>query len=141
MNYHVLHETRYDYASPVALSHQLLHLTPRPLPWQAVHSHRITLEPAPAEEAERKDDFGNLIRQVLIATPHQQLAVQAESKVSVNSREKDVKAAPSSRWETARDRLGNFRELPLEPAQFLYESPHVPCLPELAHYAAATFKP
>src|SRR5205085_1732178 len=35
----------------------------------------------------------------------------------------------------------NFRDPPLEAVQFVFESPHDPCLIELAHYAAASFKP
>ena len=35
MRYQIIHETIYGYESPVVLSQQLLHLTPRPLPFQA----------------------------------------------------------------------------------------------------------
>jgi transglutaminase-like putative cysteine protease len=146
MQYHILHETRYSYTSPVALSHQLLHLTPRAVAWQTVLSHAITIDPAPAEQTERKDDFGNPVRQLLVATPHQSLVVHAESEVVVRSRAKEGRVgaegrASSPRWETARDRLASLRDPPLDPAQFVFESPHVPCLPELAHYAASSFKP
>src|SRR5260370_24506810 len=80
MRYWIVHETLYRYASPVVLSHQLLHLTPRVLPWQTLHSHRIDIEAQPAEQTERADDFGNAARQVLIATPHQTRSVPAQSE-------------------------------------------------------------
>jgi transglutaminase-like putative cysteine protease len=47
VRYHVLHETRYDYGSPVSLSQQQLHLSPRVLPWQLVEEQRIDIVPAP----------------------------------------------------------------------------------------------
>jgi transglutaminase-like putative cysteine protease len=140
MRYHVVHETRYSYASPVALSHQLLHLTPRELPWQHVEAHRISIEPAATENTARKDDFGNPVRQILIAAPHRSLTVLAESELTVRARAALARPA-SARWDTVRERLASFRGAPLEPAQFLYESPHIPCLPELAHYASPSFRP
>lgn len=142
MRYRIVHETLYRYASPVALSHQLLHLTPRALPWQTLHSHRITIEAQPAEQTEREDDFGNPVRQVLIATPHQRLSVRAESEVSVTPRADAAAAAPPSAWDALRERLHSIDQTPpLEPAQFVYESPRVECLPELGEYAAPSFPP
>ena len=43
MKLSVVHETHYKYSSPVPLSHQLLHLTPRDLPWQKCTAHKLTL--------------------------------------------------------------------------------------------------
>jgi transglutaminase-like putative cysteine protease len=142
MRYSVVHETQYSYSAPVVLSHQLLHLTPRSVLWQTVHAHRIVIEPQPAEAAERQDDFGNPLRQFSLARPHQKLAVRAESDVTVRSRASGSRAAKSEPWESVRDRLSRIGEpAPLEPAQFVYESPRVECLPELAAYAAASFAP
>jgi transglutaminase-like putative cysteine protease len=139
MRYQVTHETQYSYAAPVVLSHQLMHLTPRELPWQSVHAHRIAIEPQPAENTERDDDFGNRISQMLVATPHQKLAVRAESDVTVRSRSA---AACTLAWDALRERLNRIGEPPaLEAAQFVYESPRVACLPELAEYAAVSFRP
>ena len=42
MRLRVVHETQYRYSSPVVLSQQLLHLTPRELPWQKPAAHRLT---------------------------------------------------------------------------------------------------
>ena len=41
MRLHIIHETQYRYSAPVVLSQQLLHLTPRTLPWQTCEQHRI----------------------------------------------------------------------------------------------------
>jgi transglutaminase-like putative cysteine protease len=142
IRYHVTHQTVYRYAAPVLLSHQLLHLTPRVLPWQALHSHAITVSPEPVEKSERDDDFGNPVRQLLLAAPHQTLDIVAESDLTVASRAARARATPTGPWEPLRERLRSISySPPLEPAQFLYESPHIECLPELGAYAARSFTP
>ena len=47
VRYHVLHETFYDYGSPVSLSQQQLHLSPRVLAWQQIEEQRIDIKPTP----------------------------------------------------------------------------------------------
>ena len=54
MRLSVVHETQYRYSNPVALSQQLLHLTPRSLPWQTCHSYRVEVDPVAGEFAERE---------------------------------------------------------------------------------------
>jgi len=110
-------ETHYKYSSPVPLSHQLLHLTPRELPWQQPAAHRLTVNPQPAETEERDDYFGNRTVRLLLATPHDELLVRAESEVTVQPRSQAGSVAG-------------------EPAEFLYESPHVETWRELTDYAA-----
>ena len=141
MRYQVIHETVYSYESPVVLSQQLLHLTPRPLPFQAIEAHHITVEPAPGETVQREDYFGNPVTQIVLAAPHASLAVRAESRVTVQSREQEralrERGAP---WELLRDRLrAGGSEALLEPAQFLFESTHVECFRDLALYAGPSF--
>jgi transglutaminase-like putative cysteine protease len=139
MQLHVVHETRYTYSSPVALSHQLLHLTPRALPWQNCEEYRIRIEPAPGEMTERGDYYGNPTLHTLIAVPHEALLVRAESRVSVKPRAQAALAAPRQEWEALRESLNALGRPPLEPAEFLYDSPHVERSHELAHYASKSF--
>lgn len=138
MRLHIVHETHYRYSSPVALSQQLLHLSPRVLPWQSCEAHRITFEPAASELAERADYHGNRTVHALVAVPHVALTVRVESEVSVQPRAKAAQAAPKTSWETVRARL-HARDAPLEAAEFLYESPHVEPSRELADYAVKSF--
>lgn len=137
MRYEIVHETLYRYESPVLLSQQLLHLSPRALPWQKCEAQRIAIDPAPGESLERDDYFGNRVTQIMLAAPHASLAVRSESRVGVESR---AAPAPGAPWNELRERL---RRAPaaelLEPAQFLYESPRVECVRELGEYAAASF--
>jgi len=94
MRYQVIHETIYSYESPVVLSQQLLHLTPRPLPFQAREAHHIAVEPVPAESSTREDYFGNPVTQIVLAAPHASLTVRAESKVKVEARAAPAAAGP-----------------------------------------------
>jgi len=139
MKLHVVHETHYAYESNVVLSHQLLHLTPRAHDWQALESHHIGIAPQPGELSARVDSFGNPVTQLLIEAPHDSLAVRAESTVDTLRRPSGGTGVP---WEEARARMNGLQDDPLlDPAPFLYESPHVECFRELAQYAGPSFTP
>ncbi len=138
MKYTVRHETLYSYESPVVLSQQLLHLTPRALDFQRLDAHRIEIEPAPTETVTRDDYFGNPVTQIMLAAPHSSLTVRAHSTIEVTARA--AAAAGGEPWEQLRDRMraanGSAR---LEPAQFLFESPHIEFFRDLAAYAEPSF--
>ena len=138
MKYKVLHETVYGYESPVVLSQQLLHLTPRAVDFQKLAQHRIAIEPTPAETSAREDAFGNPVTRILLAAPHSRLSVSAESQLEVTPR-----TAPEGgdTWEEVRDRLRRGGGALLEPIQFVFESPHVELLRDLAAYAEPSFAP
>ena len=137
MNYRLTHETIYRYESPVVLSQQLLHLTPRVLDFQSLGGHRIDVQPAPAESSSRDDYFGNPVTQILLSAPHASLTVRAESSVAVAARDYP---AGSCTWEALREQLrAPTGEMLLEPAQYLFESPHVECFRDLAGYAEPSF--
>jgi transglutaminase-like putative cysteine protease len=137
MNYQITHETIYSYESPVVLSQQLLHLTPRVLDFQRLGEHRIEVKPTPAETSPRDDYFGNPVTQILLSAPHASLSVRAESVVAVAPR---TYPSSSRAWDALREQLrAPTGEKLLEPAQFLFESPHVEGFRELAAYAAPSF--
>ncbi|MFY9314322.1 MAG: transglutaminase family protein [Burkholderiales bacterium] len=139
MRYDILHETHYSYESPVVLSQQLLHLTPRVVDFQRLEAHAIEVRPAPSETATRDDYFGNPVRQFTLAAPHSELTVRARSTVEVLARAAPPAAGP---WEALRDRLrADGAGAPLEPTQFLYASPHVEFFRDLAAYAEPSFRP
>ncbi len=141
MKYDILHETVYSYESPVVLSQQLLHLTPRVVDFQRLGAHRIEVQPAPAETSTRDDYFGNPVTQIMLAAPHASLTVHTRSSVEVLARKIPSASEP---WEQARDRLragGGDRvsQALLEPMQFIYESPHIEFFRDLAAYAEPSF--
>lgn len=138
--YHVIHETRYRYASPVSLSRQLLHLTPRDGPWQTCREHHIAFDPVPGLDESRIDCFGNPVRQLALESPHDSLTVRAESRVELRPREHRFAGSPA--WEHARDALNyGARPVRLDACRYLFESPYVRVKHEFAHYARACFPP
>jgi transglutaminase-like putative cysteine protease len=140
VRYNILHETRYEYAHPVSLSRQLLHLTPRETARQTTIEHGIDIEPIPAERAERQDYFGNRLGSFTVSAAHDELVVVADSTVDVMRRE-DAGTPVSPAWEHVRDRLRQVGPAPLlEPCQFLYASPHIDPLAALARYARLDFR-
>jgi transglutaminase-like putative cysteine protease len=139
MKLSVLHETQYRYSDPVALSQQLLHLTPRVLPWQACHTHKVTVEPLASEFEERDDYYGNRTALMLLSTPHETLTVRTESEVTVQPRAQAALALSKVSWEAVRARLASGDHPAVEPAEFLFESPHVERSRELADYAVKSF--
>ncbi len=161
--YHILHETSYRYESPVSLSRQLLHLTPRDGRWQSCLEHRISVSPQPTAERERHDCFGNVVRELALEFPHDSLCVCAESTVEVAShlpREAatalasagSAAAAGSARspgylsasptWESVRDALAyGARPVLLDAACYQFESPYVRVKHEFAAYAQSCFTP
>ncbi|MCM8596574.1 transglutaminase family protein [Accumulibacter sp.] len=159
VRYHVLHETRYSYESPVSLSRQLLHLTPRECLWQHCLEHAISVSPEPSVVRERTDCFGNAVRELALEFPHDDLQVHAESTIDVFSRstegaspdsgtgthrcaadEPDTCLPVSPAWEAVRDALAyGARPVLLEASRFQFESPHVRVKREFARYARESF--
>lgn len=138
----VSHETRYGYASPVSLSRQLLHLTPRTLAHQAVVAHRIAITPSPAESGSRIDYFDNQTVHAVVTTPHRELSILAESTVDLAPRRtSSALANPEFRsWQAVRDTLATPRDAAgFAAARFSFESPHVALSPALLAYAGPSF--
>ncbi|WP_371322919.1 transglutaminase family protein [Dechloromonas sp. ZY10] len=144
VRYHVLHETRYAYASPVSLSRQQLHLSPRVLAWQQIELQCVEILPAPSWRRDGVDAFGNPVSWVAFDQAHASLCIRSALTLALQTRPMpDLVASPA--WESVRDRLA-YRGLPpgdedLEACQFLFESPHVRVKHELAAFAAPCFPP
>ena len=108
--YVVEHETCYAYRVPVAQSWQLAHLTPSRLPWQAVRSHEIVVEPSPDERHDSRDAFGNGVTHFGVHGPHPLLRVRMTCEVEISDRP-DAAARTPLAWEAVRESLFD------EPAQ------------------------
>ena len=140
--YHVIHETSYHYDSPVSVSRQHLHLTPRDCPWQSCIAHEISIDPEPTLSLSRLDHFGNPVRQFAIEAPHASLIVRAESTIDVRPHLIDGALADSLPWERAREALAyGAQPVRLEANGFLFESPYVRVKHEFAAYAKPCFTP
>lgn len=83
MRYDIRHQTTCRYASDVSVSHQLLHLEPRPTAQQRVQSCRLDVRPNPTVERVSIDTHGNHERSITIERPHRELLIEARSVVDL----------------------------------------------------------
>ena len=143
--YQVEHETRYVHTGRVSTSRHLCCLTPRSLPWQAVHLHTLTVDPYPSDLTTRDDVFGNRVTQFGILTPYTQLRVIGRSLVELWPRWDSsglIESDMSPAWENVRDggvfHAGRAYD---EAAEFRVPSPFIELTPELSAFARASFTP
>jgi transglutaminase-like putative cysteine protease len=144
-SYRVNHSTAYRYSEPVMLSHQQLHLTPRPLPYQTIAAHEIIIEPAPTRQCTLIDAFGNPVTEIAVESAHTSLDITAQTNISVSERSM-IDADKTPAWETVRDALAYRAGWHAEPAildatQFLFESPYARVKRSLRSYAGNCFAP
>lgn len=140
--YHVVHETRVAYQSPVTLSQQYLHMTPRAFACQRIESHEVWVDPLENDGVDGLDYFGNKTRQLTITTPHQSLLVHAQSTVGLMHRHDLDGIKGTASWESLRDRLQQGMDPALVDAcRYLYASPHVTGSPELEAFARLSYTP
>jgi transglutaminase-like putative cysteine protease len=143
--YVVVHDTNYDYAEPVGLSRQVLHLSPRSTPLQTCISHTLDIAPEAEILASAEDAFGNRIVSFCIEDNHDSLSVRAQSVVEVAERAlPDDDATPA--WDAVKSRLayraGRRLSPPdLEATRFLFESTRVRNKRELAAWTQRSFPP
>ncbi|MBL8471159.1 MAG: transglutaminase family protein [Rhodocyclaceae bacterium] len=141
--YVIEHDTLYSYSSPVAVSRQLLHMSPRATPWQRVLEHRITIEPHNHERRERDDFYGNRVVDIAIVSAHRELRVRARSLLEVLPHAANLQSVYAPAWEEVRAGFAAYRtQAALDAWAFACESPYVPLhLPALARYADTSFTP
>ncbi|WP_158923263.1 transglutaminase family protein [Acidisphaera sp. S103] len=84
MRYRVRHTTSYAYGTPVELAAHMVHLRPRPRPWQTVLSERITTAPTPARRRDGLDHFGNHVTWLFMDLPHADFEVTSHAVVDVD---------------------------------------------------------
>jgi transglutaminase-like putative cysteine protease len=84
MRYRVQHTTKYAYGSPVELAAHMVHLRPRPVPWQTIISERIISNPEPARRRDGHDHFGNQVTWLFLDRPHADFEVTSDSVVEVD---------------------------------------------------------
>ncbi len=68
------------------LSHQQLHLTPRRLDYQTTQAHEAVIKPAPTQQRDIIDAFGNPVTEIAIEAAHTSLDIIAQSTVTVIER-------------------------------------------------------
>ena len=142
--YRIRHATRYAYAADVVHAHHLLHLVPRPAPYQQCLEHQLHISPENHRRVSELDAFGNPLIRVELAQPHRELQVVSQMQIEVHPR-RAVRVATTESWERVRDSFAYRGAWPardqLDAARFRHESPHVRLKQVFADYAAGCFPP
>src|SRR6187455_2148732 len=140
--YTVRHETNYKYTADVMHSHHLLHLVPRPTPYQECYEHEIQIEPAGYHRVDGLDAFGNPLIRLELAQPHRELKVVSQMQIEVHARPA-VSPETTTPWEKVRDSFAYRGAWPsrdqLDAARFRHESPHVRLKQSFTDYSAKCF--
>ena len=141
MIYDVRQTTIYHYASPVAVAHHVLRLTPIDRAHQRVHAAALEVFPHPVERHERRDFFGNHVTSVVLNEPHDSLNVKVAARIAVeHGPAADPAATPP--WEAVRSAACASSDLsPHSPSHYLFPSRQVSLDPEIRDYAAKSFTP
>ena len=134
MRYRVSHVSSYAYGSPVDLAAHLLHLRPRPLPWQVVVSDRIVTEPEGARRRDAADHFGNTVTWLFLDRPHADFIVTAESVVDVSF---PAPPAETQAWETIVEAAHGHDAGP--DAEYRFDSSMAPANAETRDFARGSF--
>ncbi len=136
---HVIHETRYNYAPPVKTAQHMAHLKPANGTRQKLISHRLEVQPQPAQQSEAVDVYGNTRSFFSLQSRHAKLKVIAESVVETCAPEEPP---ADMAWESARERLRYHRAAAYDPAaEFVFTSPYVPRHADFLAYARPCFAP
>jgi transglutaminase-like putative cysteine protease len=142
VRYRVSHKTTYAYAGPVAHAHHLLHLMPRPTPWQSCNDYLLEVSPVPALNRREVDGCGNPVTRIELDRPHERLEVTARMQVELQERPRPDFASGEA-WESVRSGLQYHpRALPEESREALryrVQSPLVPIKRAFGDFAAECF--
>ncbi len=94
--YRIDHATTYSYSDVVSSSYGRGYLAPREMPGQRCRSHRLVVDPEPADTSSGCDVYGNVMSYFHVTTEHQTLTVRGESVVEVDETPLRL---PSTPWE------------------------------------------
>jgi transglutaminase-like putative cysteine protease len=143
-HYHINHETRYLYAADVVHSHHLLHLVPRPAPFQQCLEHSLQISPSPTCRRDEIDAFGNPVVRVEFQSRHRELTVTTDMQVEVHTRPAVI-AGETHPWERVASSLAYHGHWPvranMEVCRFRHESPYVRVKRAFTEFGAECFAP
>jgi len=135
----VRHETTYAYADRVELAAHLMHLRPRNLPSQRVHSFALRTEPGASRLTDGVDHFGNHAAWLFLDAAHHGLEVSTEAVVEVMPR-----AAPNPHDTLSWERVADLAQRPAaaaDGAEFTFGSAMAPASGDVRAWTATSFPP
>jgi transglutaminase-like putative cysteine protease len=139
MIFEVSHKTVYHYTAPVAQSHHLVHLAPRPHERQRVIRHSLTIAPNPAQRTDFVDYFGNPTSAVAIEKSHSELLLHSRMLIEVNA-PAPIDVGDSAPWELVARRVSPSQgPCDLDVVQYVAPSHHTPPCPDLLAFTRPSF--
>ena len=142
VRYRIVHKTTYSYAGPVAHAHHMLHLMPRPTPWQSCNDYQVEILPVPALSRREVDACGNPVTRIELDRPHERLEVTARMQVELQARPQPDFASGEA-WEAVRAGLQYharaLSEESREALRFRVQSPLVPIKRVFGDFAGECF--
>ncbi|WP_341905580.1 transglutaminase family protein [Polaromonas sp. YR568] len=138
----VVHETRYRYSPMVVNAHHVVHLKPASRQGQTLLSHSLNVDPAPVQQREAQDVYGNTRTYFSLQSAHENLTVVAESLVSttpVNPLQSEGMPAMAA-WDQVREQFRYRAGVAYDSAsEFLFASPYVPRDDAFVEFARPSF--
>jgi transglutaminase-like putative cysteine protease len=141
MIYTIGHRTTYTYEKPVSFARCVLRLTPTTSRIQSLLESEVRVTPDPSSTLNGRGAFGETTQTIIIDRPHEQLIIEARSRVDVRT-SAQLDMHDSMAWEATRTAANASRSLgPDSPASFLYPTRRTPIVPAITEYARASFTP
>ena len=138
--YQVVHRTEYRYAAPVTSSYGQTCLLPRDLDGQRCVDASLAIDPAPSDQRERRDFFGNRVSFFTVTTPHDVLSITSTSTVDVTSDRGSLPLGADQPWEEVRDRCRTLSgPVGIDARHHLLDSTSAPTTDVARTYAEQSF--
>lgn len=140
--YRVVHTTTYRYESTVSSSYGQLCLLPRATPAQYCALGEITVEPAPSDQQERLDYFGNRSGYFQVVVPHRVLRITARSEVVIDDSARVLPLDSGQPLSAIQHAVANLNGTEaLSAADHLHSSPRATVDEAVRAYAAESMQP
>jgi transglutaminase-like putative cysteine protease len=140
---HVVHETHYLYTPAVENAHHVVFLKPANRAGQLLLEHSLRISPAPAQQRETVDVYGNNRSFFSLQTSHDSLSVIADSVVQTSAASHELAPGASSpAWDQVREQFRYRAGAAYDSAsEFLFASPYVPRDDAFVQFARPSFPP
>lgn len=140
MIYDLRHRTTFSYEDPVTYARCVLRLTPQTSAEQTTLRHSISVRPRPAQSTHGIGPFGEKTLTVILDRPHEELVIEAHSRVDVHVPPAGD-PADTPAWDEIRTRVFQSSDLsPTGPASYLYPTGRTPMIPAITDYARQSFQ-
>jgi transglutaminase-like putative cysteine protease len=137
---HVVHETHYLYTPAVENAHHVVHLKPIDHASQTLQSHNLRISPAPAQQRDVPDVYGNYRTFFSLQTSHDSLSVISDSVVSTRPVQVPDFGEAAPAWEQVREQFRYSAGAAYNSAwEFLFASPYVPRDDAFVQFARPSF--